>query len=110
MDMRFEVLNNLFKDSEVAQKLLGCTAEEAVVILKDQYDLEFTVEELNDVAAGIKAALAAESSDELTSEQLDEVVGGGKSGAYYAGYYIGKTVIAGCVIVGGIAAVATLGW
>lgn len=110
MDMRFENLNNLFKDAEVAQKLLACTAEEAVVILKEQYDLEFTVDELNEVAAGIKAALTAEASDELTSEQLEEVVGGGKSGAYYAGYYIGKTVIAGCVIVGGVAAVVSLGW
>ena len=110
MDMRFEKLNDLFKDAEVAQKLLACTAEEAVVILKDQYDLEFTVDELNEVAAGIKAALTANTSDELSCEQLEEVVGGGNSAAYNAGYYIGKTVIAGCVIIGGIAAAASLGW
>ena len=109
METRFEALSNLFKDAEVAQKLMSCTSEEAVAVLKDQYQLEFTVEELNDVAAGIKAALA--ESDELSSDQLDEVVGGGKgSGAYNAGYYIGKTVkvvgtaagIAGFLIAAGV--------
>ena len=91
MEPRFEALSNLFKDAEVAQKLMSCTSEEAAAILKEQYNLEFTVEELNDVAAGIKAALT--ESDELSSDQLDEVVGGAKgSGAYNAGYYIGKAV------------------
>ena len=109
MDTRFETLSNLFKDESVAQKLLSCTAAEAVAILQEQYHLEFTVEELDDVAVGIKAALTDPSSDELSVDQLEDVVGGGKSNAYYAGYYIGKTVMAGCVIIGGVAAGAVKG-
>ena len=110
MDQKFEALGNLFKDAAVMQQLLACTAEEAAAVLKNQYGLEFTVDEMNDIASGIKKALE-ENGDELTSEQLENVVGGAKgSAAYNAGYYIGKTVCAGCVIVGGIAAVVTLGW
>ena len=113
MDQKYESLINIFKDAEVAQKLLACSAEEAVSILKEQYELEFTVEELNEVAAGIQAALADESSEELTDDQLEEVVGGGKSGAYYAGYYIGKAVgVAGVVlgVVGGLVAIGAVSW
>lgn len=113
MEQKYETLINLFNDTEIAQKLLTCSAEEAVSVLKDQYHLEFTVEELNEVAAGIKAALADGSSEELTDNQLEEVVGGGKSGAYYAGYYIGKVVgVAGVAlgIAGGLVAIGVVSW
>lgn len=92
MEEKYQVLDNLFKDDDVAKKLLSLTPEEAVTFLQEQYHLTFSVEELNDVASGMKAALS-DNGDELTNDQLDEVAGGGKgSGAYNAGYYIGKTI------------------
>ena len=93
MEPRFEALINLFKDAEVAQKLLSYTPEE--------------------VARGIKAALAEETTDELTSEDLENVVGGAKGGAYYTGYYIGKAVqVAGVAltIAGGLVAIGAVSW
>ena len=105
MEAKYQSLSELFKDKETAQKLMSCTPEEAVTIMKEQYQLDFTVEELNEVARGIQAAFNGESSEELSSEQLDEVAGGGKgSGAYNAGYYIGKTV----KVVGTVAAIGKL--
>lgn len=92
MEGKFLSLSELLKDGETAQKLLGCSPEEAVLILREQYHLEFTVDELKDVATGIQDALK-DASDELSADQLESVAGGGKgSGAYNAGYYIGKTV------------------
>lgn len=93
MEAKYLSLNELFKDSGTAQKLMNSSAEEAVIYLKEQHGLDFTVEELNEVAQGIQVALKEEAADELTSDQLEDVTGGGKgSGAYNAGYYIGKTV------------------
>ena len=109
MEPRYDALAALIKDPELAQTLMACSPEEAVVLLKEQYQLSFSVEELIDVAAGIKAAFS--ESDELSCDQLEDVVGGGKgSGAYNAGYYIGKTVkvvgtaagIAGFMIAAGL--------
>lgn len=114
MERKYEALIALFKeDPEAAQTLLSCSAEGAVEILNDKYHLEFTVDELNDVAEGVKAGLADATADELTEELLVQVVGGGKSGAYYAGYYIGKTIIVGGVIVGigaGLVAIGVVSW
>lgn len=109
METRYESLTNLFKDPAVAQRLLTYSPEEAVAVLQEEYHLEFTAEELVDVAEGIKTALN-EASDELTDDQLEDVVGGGKgSTAYNAGYYIGKTVkVVG--VVAGILVVATGTW
>lgn len=113
MELKYEKLMELFKDGAIAQKLMACSAEEAVVILKEQYGLEFTAEELDEVAAGIRAGLAEESSDELNVDQLEQVVGGGKSAAYNTGYYIGKgikAVGAGIGIVGGLVALGVISW
>lgn len=114
MEPKFEALISLFKkDAEATQKLFACSAEEAVAILSQEYNLEFTVDELNEVAAGIKAGIANETGDELNADQLEDVVGGAKSGAYYAGYYIGKVVgVAGVAlgIVGGAVALGIVSW
>lgn len=113
MDNRFEKLQELFKDEIFAQKMLTSTVEEAAALLKEQHDLEFTVDELNDVAAGIRAGLADESTDELSQDMLEQVVGGGKSGAYYTGYYIGKGVkvaAAGVGIAAGLVALGVISW
>lgn len=92
MEPKYEALTKLFQDADVARQLLTISPEEAVCYLKDTYQLDFTVDELNDVAAGIKDALQ-DSSDELDHDQLELVTGGGKgSGAYKTGYYIGKAV------------------
>lgn len=114
MEPKFEKLISLFKkDPETIKKLLSCSAEEAAEVLSKEYNLEFTVDELNEVAAGIKAGLEKEDNDELSVDQLDVVVGGAKSGAYYAGYYIGKVVgVAGVAlgIAGGLVAVGVVSW
>ena len=89
MDSKFEALVNLCRNEEEAKKLFSRTAEDAASYLKEQYHLEFTVDELKDVAAGIRKASDESTSDELTEDQLEDVAGGGK-GAYNAGYYIGK--------------------
>lgn len=104
MDQKYETLITIFKNTEEAQKLLALTPEEASCYLEDQYDLEFTVSELNDIAAGMKAALM-EDSDELFEDALDQVVGG--ITAYQAGYYVGKAVIALGV---GVGIAAVMGW
>lgn len=92
MEKKYLSLSELLKDSETAQKLLTCSPDEAVITLKEQYHLDFTVDELKDVATGIQDALK-DASEELSADQLESVSGGGEgSGAYNAGYYIGKTV------------------
>lgn len=91
MDSKFEALVNLCRNEEEAKKLFSRTAEDAASYLKEQYHLEFTADELKDVAAGIRKAAEESTSDELTEDQLEDVAGGGKgSKAYNAGYYIGK--------------------
>lgn len=114
MEQKYEALIALFKeDLEAVRTLLSCSAEEAVEILNDKYHLEFTVDELNDVAEGVNAGLVDASGDELSEILLSQVVGGGKSGAYYAGYYIGKAVgVAGVGlgIVGGLVAFGIVSW
>ena len=115
MESKFEALSNLFKDVDVARKLMSLSAEDAASYLKEQYNLEFTIDELNDVAAGANKALEEADSDELTEDQLEDVAGGGKgSTAYKVGYYVGKGLqVAGTVagIAGGVAlAVAVFGW
>lgn len=113
MELKYEKLMELFKDEAVAQKLMACSAEEAGEILKSQYGLEFTTEELDEVAAGIRTGLTEESGDELNADQLEQVVGGGKSAAYYTGYYIGKgikAVGAGIGIAAGLVALGVVSW
>ena len=77
MDSRFEALVNLFNNADVAKKLMPLTAEEAASYLKEQYHLEFTIDELNNVAAGAKKAMEEPTSEELTEEQLEDAAGGG---------------------------------
>ena len=93
MEPRYAALGNLFRNDETAAKLLSLSIEDAKAFLKDQYNLTFTEEELINVAEGMKKALSDDESGELCESDLEEVAGGGKgSGAYNAGYYIGKVV------------------
>lgn len=114
MEQKFEKLSTIFQNSETTAKLFVLSPEEAVAYLKNEYNLDFTVDELNDVALGIKAAMQDGAGDELSSEQLEDVTGGGKgSGAYYAGYYIGKTakVVGTAVGIAGFAvAIGAISW
>ena len=113
MENKFEVLQKLFQDAESAKKLLSSSPEEVAAMLKEQHGLDFTIEELEEVARGIVAGLKEESDDELSSEDLENVVGGAKSGAYYAGYYIGKVVqVAGVAlgIAGTLVAIGAVSW
>ena len=114
MENKYEALRKLCQSPETASKLLSLSPDEAVNMLKTEYQLDFTVDELNDVASGINDALADDTADELSTDQLDEVAGGGRgSAAYNAGYYIGKTVkvvktAAG--IVGFCVAIGVISW
>lgn len=110
MNPRYEALANILKEEGTLEKLLNCTSEEAVVVLREEYQLDFTVEEMDEVAAGMKAAMEQGDSEELSLEDLENVAGGGNSTAYYAGYYIGKAVIAFGIGVGTAAAIVSLGW
>lgn len=107
MEEKFEALSNLFKNAEVAQKLMSFSADEAASYLKERYNLEFTIDELNDVAAGANKAMEEAASDELTEDQLEDVAGGGKgSTAYNVGYYVGKTVL----LAAAVATIASVSW
>jgi len=113
MEEKYVILGNIMKDPDQANKLLAMSADEAAVFLRETYGLEFTIDELNDVAAGIKKALSEDTSDELTEDALESVAGGKKSGAYNAGYYIGKgikIVGTGIGIVGGLVALGVISW
>ena len=91
MESRYESLVELFKNEEEAKKLLVMTAGEAAAYLQDTHNLVFSADELREVGEGMKKALDEDTGDELSENAL-ELVAGGKSGAYNAGYYIGKTL------------------
>jgi len=107
METRFEALGNLLKDEKEGAILVSLSAEEAVAYLKEKHNLVFSLEELNDVAAGMKKALEETSENEISESDLEMVAGGRKSVPYTVGYYLGKTVkviSTGIKIVGGIIA------
>ena len=111
MEQRYADLGKIFANADTAAKLMSLSAEEAKVFLKEQYNLDFTEEELLDVAKGMKKALSDDDSGELCESDLEEVAGGGKgSGAYNAGYYIGKTVKVAGTVIGIIGAAVAMGW
>lgn len=100
MEQKYEKLEQLMQDQDIAKRLMSASVQDAQKILKEEYQLDFTEEELNDVAAGIRAAVAEDASDELTPEDLEAVSGGAKnSKAYKHGYYIGKAARAAVIII-----------
>lgn len=113
MEERYVTLGKLLENPDEAQKLFEMSSEEAAAYLSQQHGLEFTVDELNDVADGIKRALSESGSDELSENDLETVAGGKNSGAYYAGYYIGKGIKfagAGLGIAAGLVALGVVSW
>jgi len=110
MDPKYDALANIFQDEEAIQKLVSLSPEDAVIALKTQYGLDFSVDELNDIASGMKRAMEDDSDGELSEASLEDVAGGANSTAYNVGYYIGKGVKifgTGVAIAGGIIA---MGW
>lgn len=91
MEQRVVKLTELFKDEQISKKLVSLSAEEASRYLKEEFNLDFSVDELNDIAAGMKQAMEKDSSDELTEESL-EAVAGGLLPAYTVGYYVGRAM------------------
>lgn len=71
---KFEELNKLFGEKETAEKLLSMNIEDAQMFLAGK-NLEFSIDELQMIAMGIKAGLES-STDELSVEELDSVAGG----------------------------------
>ena len=100
MEKRYEELVALFENSDTAAKLAGLSASEGVVYLKQNFNLDFTEDELRDFGNGIRAA-AENNSEELDLDELDQVAGGGKSVGYQIGYYVGKIAKA-VKLIGGI--------
>jgi len=112
MEKKFEELAKVFTDENEAKKLLDLSPADAADYLRKTYNLEFSVEELKDVAAGIKAS-AGENGEELSEDALETVAGGANSGAYTAGKYIGKVVKVGGVALGlvkGAIAIGLISW
>ena len=82
MEKRFEKLHELLTNEETARKLLVLSAEEASNVLMNEYGVNFTVEELNDIMMGIKDSIK-ETGEELSAEDLEKVSGGGKGSEEY---------------------------
>ena len=93
MEPKYVALENLLKDEEALAKLsTSQDAEETSKILKEEFGLDFSPEELREVGEGMKRALEDDSMGELSESDLEMVAGGKQSTAYKVGYYIGKGV------------------
>jgi len=113
MEARYDALVKVFNDPEEASKLFAMSPEDAQQYLKEKHGLEFSVDELNEVANGIRKGMSDDDTDELNEEALQLVAGGAKGGAYYTGYYIGKgikVVGAGVGIAAGLVALGLISW
>ena len=109
MEKKYEVLADLFKDEKMAEKLLSLSPADATKYLSENYQLDFTTDELESVAQGIKKALE-EGNEEVTEGDLEAVVGGANSIPYNVGYYIGKGVKVVATVGKTIASIISSGW
>lgn len=106
MEEKYTKLIEIMKNPDEAKRLLSLDPEDAVKVFSEEYKLDFSLDELNDVAAGIRDELKENSSAELTSADLENVTGGGKR-AYNAGRTVGRIVQLVGVVVG---IGSALGW
>ena len=89
--MKLDKLVELLQDEETAKELFNMSIEEAQAELAKK-GLDFTTEELEAFAKGVKDA-EVDGSDELNEDQLANVAGGSyKSDCYNAGKRAGKVL------------------
>ena len=69
---KYQALAELFKDEATAKEILSDSVEETQQNLK-KYDLDFSAEELEEIAAKV---VAQEESGELNEDALEDVAGG----------------------------------
>lgn len=98
MEPKYLKLQEMLKDEATCRKLFVLNAEECSEVLKKEYDLDFTAEELTDIMNGIKAALNDRQNGELGETDLEMVSGGKKNSSYDYGYSFGRFVPAAVVV------------
>ncbi len=98
MEERYLKLQEILKDEATCRRLFVMDAKEAADVLKKEYDVEFTAEELADFMNGVKAAMNERGDGELGETDLEMVSGGRNQGAYNSGYSFGKMVPAGVLV------------
>ena len=108
MEERFIKLKELLSNEETAKKLLTLSAEDAAGVLAEEYGVNFTVEELNDIVLGIQDSIKEKNSSELSETDLDMVSGGGKGSE---SYNFGKSVGAATPVVFAMICIGVaMGW
>lgn len=98
MESKYLKMQEMLKDEATCKKLFVLSAEECSVVLKNEYELDFSVAELTDIMNGIKAALNDRQNGELDESDLEMVSGGRDSSAYGYGYSFGRFVPAAVVV------------
>ena len=76
MEEKYLILGKILDDEIEGRKLLSLSSADAVDYLKENYKVDFTAEELMDVAKGMKNAISEEVGDELSDDSLELVAGG----------------------------------
>lgn len=98
MEPKYSMLQELLNDEATCKKLFMLSPEECSDVLQKEYNLTFSVDELNDIMKGIKAALDDRANGELVEADLEMVSGGRDSSAYGFGYSFGRFVPAAVVV------------
>ena len=90
MEEKIKKLEELFKDSELVEKVFSGDADQAIANLAEQ-GIEMTKEELRDLAAGILSGAEKSEEGELSEEDLVNVAGGkkAKKKKYNLGFFNG---------------------
>lgn len=98
METKYLKLQELLKNEETCKRLFVLNAEECSDVLKKEYGLDFTKDELAEFMNGVKAALKDRENGELDEQDLETVAGGRDSSAYGYGYSFGRFVPAAVVV------------
>ena len=77
MDQRFEMLAKLFEDEAFVKRIRGQSPDRVMQILKENYGLDFTLNELIEFSNAIQKAEELDDDGELNEENLVDVAGGG---------------------------------
>ena len=88
MEEKIKKLEELFKNSELAEKVFSGDAEQALANLAAQ-GIEMTRDELKELAAGIVNAMNKAEEGELSEEDLADVAGGRKAKKKTRGFFNG---------------------
>lgn len=105
METKYLKLQELLKNEETAKRLFLLDVEVCSDVLLKEYNLDFSIEELNEFMRGIQAALKDRQNGELDENDLDMVSGGRDNSAYGYGYSFGRFVPSAIVVGLAIAAV-----